>query len=433
MSSTCMYPLDRARSIAIALAMASALACKPSSPKEAGDESARASQEKPSGAPARGPNGEAIVHIDTDDQEHMGLEVAKPAPLAMKPEIVAYGRVESDPASSFTVRAPIAGTIVADAKAAWPTLGELRATADVALGAIKPRLTAVERADIAARLATARGELATSRAELTAASAALERTRALNAADKNASDRALQDAEARVSAEQARSAAASASIDVLSALLEPGADARAAVPIVLGRAGTVVDVLARPGEVVDAGAALVRVESFEHLRARVDMPLDGIDHTAVPAIRIAAIGREGHALEARRIAIAASLDASSSGGAVLYAFDQSESATSGPPLRPGQPIVAWIPKSEEARDGFAIPRSAIIRFGGKAWVYDETGDEEFMRREVALDAPTESGWFATEPWLGAAHLVTTGAGAILSTEILGTQNKAADEDRISGG
>jgi hypothetical protein len=117
----------------------------------------------------------------------------------------------------------------------------------------------------------------------------------------------------------------------------------------------------------------------------------------------------------------------------MYAFDQSESAPSGPPLRPGQPIVAWIPRSQAAREGFAIPRSEIIRFGGKAWIYDETGDEEFMRREVVLDAPTESGWFATEPWLGAAHIVIAGAGAILSEEILGTQNKAADEDRVSGG
>jgi hypothetical protein len=433
MSAGPVHKVDRARSIAIALAMASGLACKPSAPKDPGDESAHAAQEKPAAAPSRGPNGEAIVHVDTDDQENMGLEVARPESLAMKPELVAYGRVESDPATVFVVRAPIAGTIVADAKAAWPTVGEALATADVALGAIQPRLTAVERADIAARLAVARGELATSRAELTAANAALERTRALNAADKNASDRALQEAEAKVSAEQARSAAAAASIEVLSGLLEPGADAHAAVAIVLGRAGAVVEVLARPGEVVDAGAALVRVESFGHLRARVDMPLDGIDHTAVPAIRIAAIGREGHALEARRIAIAASLDASSSGGAVLFAFDQSESATSGPPLRPGQPIVAWIPISEQAREGFAIPRSAIIRFGGKAWVYDETSDEDFMRREVVLDAPTESGWFATEPWLSTAHLVITGAGAILSAEILGAQNKAADEDRISGG
>jgi biotin carboxyl carrier protein len=433
MSSRVEFDRDSVR-VFVALVVAATLACGPSTSKEPKEGGADASQTKPAAAPARGPNGEAIVHVDKDDQEHMGLAVASAEPHAMTPELVAYGRIEADPATSFTVRAPLAGTIVADASAAaWPAIGAVVAGGDVALGAIRPRLTAVERADVAARLAAARGELASSRAALTAANAALERMRALNAEDKNVSDRALQEAEAKVSAEQARGAAAAASIDALSGLLEPGAEARASIPIVLGRAGTVVEVLAHIGEVVDAGAPLLRVESFDRLRARVDMPLDGVDHTAVPIVRIAAVGREDRTFEARRIAVAPDVDASGPDGAVLYALDRTTQEASGPPLRPGQAIVAWIARSQEVQHGFVIARSAIVRFGGKAWVYDKTGDEDFMRREVVLDAPIEQGWFATAPWLGGAHVVTAGAGALLSAEILGAQNKAADEDRISGG
>jgi hypothetical protein len=380
---------------------------------------------------ARGEHGEVLLRLDKEAQARMGLAVARLNRDERIPELAAFGRVTADPSTSFTLRAPIAGTLITTAQSApWPAVGsELSAAGGVGLGLIRPRLTAVERGDIATRLAAARGELESSRAALTAATAALERTRALNAENKNASDRALEEAEARVKAEEARGAAALAAIETLQGLLAPGAESDASVPISVGRAGTVVEVLAHPGETVDAGAVLMRLESFDRMLARIDMPLDGVDHAAAETIRVAPVGDEERFVSARRVGPAASVDVANQGGSVLYAFEQSAEQKSGaaPALRPGQAVVAWIPQGTSALAGYIVPRSAVLRFGGKAWIYDQSGDEAFMRREIVLEQPTEKGWFVASPWAAAARVVVTGAAALLSEEILGTQLKHGEE------
>jgi biotin carboxyl carrier protein len=412
--------------LSTALALA---ACKPST--EPGDRESQLTPASKNTAPERGPHGEVIVHLPKEAQEKMGLALATPVPHAMVSELVAYGRATPDPSAAFVVRAPIAGALIADAKAnAWPKIGDELASGAV-LGVIKPRLTAVERADVATRLAAARGDLAASRAALKAEKAALERMRALNAENKNVSDRALEEADARVNTEEARAAAASASIETLQALLEPGAESAASIAITLGKAGSVVEVLAHPGEAVDAGAVLVRLDDFDRLQARVEMPVEAESRVAAETIRIAAVGDDEHFFVARRIGAAASVDVANQGGTIVYAIDQAAPSSSGSSLarrlRPGQAIVARIPKSDAPAPGFLVPRSAVLRFGGKTWIYDATGDEDFMRREIALDAPAEQGWFVTAPWAANAHVVVTGAGELLSEEILGTQNKHAEE------
>jgi biotin carboxyl carrier protein len=408
-----------------------ALASCDSSVQQGDRESALAPTGKGTNAAARGAGGEVIVHVEDEAQERLGVVLASGVRRSMTPEFVAYGRVVADPSASFTVRAPIAGTLISSASSgAWPAVGAEIADAGLEIATIKPRLTAVERGDIATRLAAARGDLESSRAALAAAKSALQRTRELNAENKNASDRALEEAEARVKAEEARGAAAQASIETLQALLEPSAESRASLPVVVGKPGTIVDVLAHPGEAVDAGAVLLRLENFTRLQARVDMPIDGIDRASAETIRITAVGDETHFIEARRVAPAATVEVSNQGGSMLYAFEQSV-RTSGSggalPLRPGQAIVARIPSAGAPRDGFVFPRSAVLRFAGKAWIYDSTGEDELTRRPIELDQPTEDGWFVTAPWAEKAHVVVTGAASILSEEILGTQEKHAEE------
>jgi len=265
---------SRALGIAILSAALALAACKPSG--EPGDRESQLAPSSKSAAPERGPHGEVIVHLPKDAQEKMGLALATPAPHAMVSELVAYGRAAPDPSAAFIVRSPIAGALIADA---WPKIGDELAACAV-LGVIKPRLTAVERADVATRLAAARGDLAASRAALKAEKAALERMRALNAENKNVSDRALEEADARVNAEEARSAAASASIETLQPLLEPGAESAASIAITIAKAGSVIEVLAHPGEAVDAGAVLVRLDDLDRLQARVEMPVDAESRVA---------------------------------------------------------------------------------------------------------------------------------------------------------
>jgi hypothetical protein len=89
----------------------------------------------------------------------------------------------------------------------WPNTGDVLADRFMA-GQIEPRLPPTDRITLRDRLATAKAEVESSTAALAAARAALDRARTLNADDKNVSDRVMQEAEARVAAEQARLTAA---------------------------------------------------------------------------------------------------------------------------------------------------------------------------------------------------------------------------------
>ncbi len=70
----------------------------------------------------------------------------------------------------------------------------------------------------------------------------------------------------------------------------------------------------------------------------------------------------------------------------------------------------------KATRGVVIPRSAVVRFGGKAWAYVQTDEVRFSRREVALDQATEQGWFTTAGFTVGDRVVVAGAQLLLSEE-----------------
>ena len=74
---------------------------------------------------------------------------------------------------------------------------------------------------------------------------------------------------------------------------------------------------------------------------------------------------------------------------------------------PGEPLA-----------GVIIPRGAVIRTEGAGWVYVlNSGAESLTRIPVALDHPTEAGWFVTENVTANDHVVVTGAQTLLSEEL----------------
>ncbi|HKB15103.1 MAG TPA: multidrug transporter, partial [Planctomycetota bacterium] len=90
--------------------------------------------------------------------------------------------------------------------------------------------------------------------------------------------------------------------------------------------------------------------------------------------------------------------------------------TEGLPLRPGRAVVARLPLPGSARKGVVIPRSAVVRFDGRAWAYVRTAEGKFSRREIALDDPVEKGWFVESPLAPGEEAVVVGAQALLSEE-----------------
>jgi multidrug efflux pump subunit AcrA (membrane-fusion protein) len=276
------------------------------------------------------------------------------------------------------------------------------------VGVIDPRLLPAERVTLGDRLKVAEADIEAGKASLAAAQAALDRARLLNADDKNVSDRAVQDAQVRVAAEKAHLTAATESASLIESSLSP-ADSTAA-PLELARGGEVVEVLVHPGESVESGQPILRVTRFDRLLARLDVPAGQMIAPGVTAATILPLGREEHPIRGERVALAASVDPKTQGQPFLFRVSDPSLM-----LRPGLSLTAYLELPGPARSGVVLPGPAVVWQSGKAWIYVQTGAEQFARRLVVLEEPAGPGWFTSSVHPG-DRIVTVGAQALLSEE-----------------
>jgi RND family efflux transporter MFP subunit len=256
------------------------------------------------------------------------------------------------------------------------------------------------------RLAVARAEASSAGAALATSRAAYQRARTLNADNKNVSDRALQEAEARLKGEAARAGAAEETVR----LLEGSLRAPAAVPLAVARPGQVVEVLAQPGEAVESGQPLLRVVRFERLLARLEVPAGEAVLPDATTTRILVLGREQQPLRGERVALAA-VDAGAPAQAFLFRLQ-----ARGLPLRPGLAVTAYLRAPGPRLQGVLVPRSAVVLAEGRSWVYVRTAENVFVRRAVTLERSLAGGWFVPAGLAAGDRVVTDGAQALLSEE-----------------
>ena len=374
------------------------------------DLASQAQNDEPIGSASgvsRGAGGEAIVRFTPKMQQRLDIRT-EPLLAVTKPrETVAYGRLEEDPSRSFVLRAPVSGAAREAPGVKWPEVGETVADRTL-VGSIEPRLAPADRITLGDRLSSARADAESGRAALAAAEAALNRARTLNADDKNVSDRAVQEAEARVAAERARVTGADRSIGLIESSLTSMNGA--AAPLELDRGGQVVEALVHPGESVEAGQPIMRVARFDRLLARVDVPAGEIVAGGVAVAGIVPLGYENRPVRGERVALAAAVDPKTQGQAFLFRVPDPSFT-----LRPGLSVTAYLETPGAPRKGVVIPRAAVVRQSGKTWVYVRTAADQFARREVNLEDPTAEGWFSRSLSPG-DRVATTGAQTLLSGE-----------------
>ena len=351
--------------------------------------------------------GEITVRFDRETQRRMDIRTEPLAAVTKRKEIAAYGHLEEDPARSFVLRSPVAGTIRGAGDPSWPDTGQVL-TGGAVIGTVEPRLPPTDRITLTDRLAAAQADMQSSAAALTVANAALARARLLNADDKNVSDRAVQEAEARVAGEQARLTAASQSAKLIGAALASARDR--AAPLELEQGGQVVEILAHPGESVESGQPIVRVSRFDQLLARVDIPAGDAIAADLSTATIVPLAQDAHPLRGERVALAASVDPKTQGQPFVFRVRDPAAV-----LRPGLAVTAYLEAPGPSRRGVVVPASAVVRQSGSTWVYAQTSDDRFARRLVALEERTGAGWFTMSLPPG-GRVVTTGAQALLSEE-----------------
>jgi len=100
-------------------------------------------------------------------------------------------------------------------------------------------------------------------------------------------------------------------------------------------------------------------------------------------------------------------------------------ASSQPGLPPGLNLVARLPLGSPLK-GVVIPTSAVIWSEGKAWVYAQVSADGFTRSPVSTDLPVDNGFFTAEGFSSGNKIVTVGAQALLSEEMLLHSQGASD-------
>jgi hypothetical protein len=349
-----------------------------------------------------------VVRLDPESQKRAGIRTEPPTAHTLRPQLVAYGRLEEDPSRSLTVRAPLAGTLLASEESAWPAIGQTILDAGT-VGVIEPRLAAADQISLTNQLNQARSELRASESAATAARAAFERARILNADRKNVSDRVLQEAESRWNAEEARLKAAQESIRLLEASLRStGPGGRS--PLTARRGGEVVEVMAQPGEAIESGQPIVRLARFDQLLARVALPVGQNAPPDAARAQIVAAGFEDHPFQGEHVALSSTVDPRIQSTSLVFRIVQDRTS-----LRPGLAVVARISLAGASGRGYLVPRTAVVHFRGKKYVYVEKEAGVFERRDIEPLEPVDGGYFTTS-LRGDERLVVTGPQALLSEE-----------------
>ena len=83
-------------------------------------------------------------------------------------------------------------------------------------------------------------------------------------------------------------------------------------------------------------------------------------------------------------------------------------------LRTDMRIDALLPAGQSV-DGVVIPNSAVVWYANRPWVYVQSTDTQFVRREIAVDTPAPGGWFVAQ-WHAGERVVVKGAALLFSQE-----------------
>ena len=259
-------------------------------------------------------------------------------------------------------------------------------TAPLEVATLKPEVKAYGRVLDPAALSTQMVELANARAALEASTKEFNRLKVLHTPDQNVSTRALEGAEAALIHD--RIALDAAQLKLVAAW---------------GKS-----IATRP----DLPAFVQSLASLDTALVRVDVPLGAALRAPPTGARIAAATAPELPVEAQLLGPAVTADPQMQGQGFLFLLGGSS-------LRPGAAVVAWLSMAGEEEKGVIVPRSAIVRHEGDAFVYVQSSADVFERQRVQLAHPTENGWFVDEASRAGQLAVVVGAQELLSEELKG--------------
>ena len=162
----------------------------------------------------------------------------------------------------------------------------------------------------------------------------------------------------------------------------------------------------------DLPAFVRSLASQQAALVRVDLPLSQSLKSPPIGGRLAPLTSPENLAQAQLLGAAPIADPQMQGQGFLFLQKSN-------PLPPGAAIVAWLSLPGETESGVTVPREALLRHEGETFVYLQTGDDTFARKEVELDRPAADGWFVHQCLKPEDKVVIVGAQQLLSEELKG--------------
>jgi len=317
--------------IAAGVLAVGAVGCSRSGPP-AGAETAKEKSPEPESSVRRGTNGEILVTLTPAQAKAIQLQTASLSATELKPERKGYGRVLD-----------------------------------------------------ASGLALALADLTTAQANAQLSQAELKRVRTL-VEQNNASQRALQTAEA---------AAARDEVQVQAARLR--------LVSTWGKG------LAERADLAVVARAL---SSRENALVEIDLPAGEPLTDAPIGARLEGLSATAKIDTATFVGPAPAVDAQMQGPGLLFLV-----STNAGWLVPGTALTGYLQFPGEAQSGLVLPQAALVQYNGANWVYRQVGEVTFERVQVNLGQSLAGGWFLPKGLSSQDKVVVVGAGQLLSEEL----------------
>ncbi len=151
--------------------------------------------------------------------------------------------------------------------------------------------------------------------------------------------------------------------------------------------------------------------SLSSALVRIDLPPGGILRSPPSGARIMTLS--SNLAELVFLGTASNVDPQTLGRGLIFLSKPNDLR-----LMPGEPVIGYVKIPGEPLVGVTIPSDAVVRTEGAGWVYImNSGGDGFIRTGIALDHPTEGGWFVSKGVTTEDYLVVTGAQTLLSEEL----------------
>lgn len=247
--------------------------------------------------------------------------------------------------------------------------------------------------DLRTRYLAAKAEANIARASLANSKQEYQRLQQLNRDNRNISDRAVMAAEAVWKADEAKvSAAEMAASSIRDNIRQSWGESLA-------------ESVTKQGS-----ESLQSLLEYREVLLRITLPFDYPTPKPDSLLMVAPAGTRGKAIQARFVSASPQTDPTVQGKSYYFRAPADD-------LRAGMRVTARMPNSTgKSVTGVIVPESAVVWYGGQAWVYRKEAANRFVRQAVSTEQEADTGWFNSGSLKPGQEVVVQGAQLLLSEE-----------------